>query len=178
MKAIADFDKVSEVTERKSVPAGGYVCVVTAVQDVPDKEYLKVEFDVAEGEYKGYGLDMMEKHGFNPLKMVKSYKESAKGFFKRFISSIERSNGGYTWNWDEYSLIGKRFGAVLGEEQYRKNSGDIGTRLYCDREMPVQRIKDGDFDVPALKTLPGHAPADKANLHPVQLSDKELEDLF
>lgn len=178
MRKIDDFDKVSEVTERKSVPAGGYVCKVTAVEDVPDKEYLKVEFDIVEGEYANHGMEMLERHGFNPLKMVKSYKESAKGFFKRFISSIERSNGGYTWNWDEYSLIGKRFGAVLGEEQYRKSNGDIGTRLYVDREMPVQRIKDGDFDVPALKALPGHAPADRAKLQPVQLSDKELEDLF
>ena len=182
MRKIEDFDKVSEtVNERKSPPAGGYVCTVFAVLDVPEKEYLKVEFDIAEGEYKDYGVATLERAGFNPLKMVKSYKESAKGFFKRFISAVEKSNPGYTWNWDEHTLVGKRFGAVLGEEQYRKNSGDIGTRLYVDREMSVAKLKEGDFTVPELKPIPGlktAAPASTANLRPVQLTDKELEDLF
>ena len=181
MKKIENFDSVSETNDspRRNPPAGGYVCTVFAVLDVPEKEYLKMEFDIAEGEYKNYALTMLEKYGFNPLRMVKSYKESARGFFKRFISAIEKSNPGYVWNWDEATLVGKRFGAVLGEEQYRKGNGDIGTRLYVDREMSVAKLKEGAFTVPELKTLPGTAaPASSSVLRPVQLSDKELEDLF
>lgn len=180
MKKIENFDSVTETGDnsRKSPPAGGYICTVFAVLDVPEKEYLKVEYDIAEGEYKDYGLATLERAGFNPLKMVKSYKESAKGFFKRFISAIEKSNPGYVWNWDEATLVGKRFGAVLGEEEYRKANGDIRTRLFVDREMPVSRIREGDFTVPELKKLPGTHPAAASALRPVQLSDKELEDLF
>ena len=51
MKKI-DWNNVKE--NGSQLPAGGYVCGITSVEDVPEKEYLKFEFDVAEGEYKNY----------------------------------------------------------------------------------------------------------------------------
>ena len=34
--------------------AGAYICKITDVEDIKDKEYLKVYYDCAEGDFKGY----------------------------------------------------------------------------------------------------------------------------
>ena len=180
MKAIDDFANIKESGNRdaKSLPAGGYVCSVWSVTDVPDKEYLRIEFDIVEGEYKNYGVEMMERYGFNPLKVVRSYKKSAVGFFKHFISTVEKSNPGYHWDWDERTLVGKKFGAVLGLEQYVKKNGDISTRIYLDRETPVDDIRRNDFRIPPLKTLPGHEPSPAPQKDRSAMTDAEIEELF
>lgn len=38
--------------------------------------------------------------------------------FKTFTTSIEKSNPGYTWNWQEDTLVGKKFGGVFGYEEF------------------------------------------------------------
>ena len=50
-------------------------------------------------------------------------------------------------------MKGKRIGVVLGEEEYRKEDGTVGTRLYVAAVRSVKAIQDGDFKVPALKKL-------------------------
>lgn len=183
MKKIDNFENVSEASEIQRMPAGGYVCRVWSVEDVPEKEYLKIQYDIAEGTWKDYAANTMERAGFWPLSMIKSYKKAAAGFFKRFIAAVEKSNGNFVWNWDETALEGRLFGAVVGEEQYTKNSGDIGTRFYVDREMAASRIREGDFSVPELKTLPGHgttppAFSSYAERDRSQMTDAEIEELF
>ena len=42
-----DWDNVKEAKGFEKLPMGGYVCGITAVEDVPDKEQLKFEFDIA-----------------------------------------------------------------------------------------------------------------------------------
>jgi len=46
-------------------------------------------------------------------------------------------------------------GVILGEEEYRKNNGEIGTRLYVNQVRSIQAIQDGTFNVPELKKLAG-----------------------
>ena len=49
MKPIKNIDSIQEAGEGgKRLPAGGYVCKYTDVQDDPKKEYLYMEFDIAE----------------------------------------------------------------------------------------------------------------------------------
>ena len=47
---------------------------------------------------------------------IRSYKTNALPFFKGFITAVEKTNPGYTWDWDEKKLIGKNVIAVFGEE--------------------------------------------------------------
>ena len=58
-----DWQNVEEVKEYVRVAPGGYVCVITAVEDVPDKEYLRIEYDIAEGENKGYYKALYDSKG-------------------------------------------------------------------------------------------------------------------
>ena len=45
---------VKETTDFTRLPAGGYVCKYTFVEDRPEKEYLYMEFDIAKGEFAGH----------------------------------------------------------------------------------------------------------------------------
>lgn len=51
------------------------------------------------------------------------------------------------------TLKAKTIGKMLDEEEYQKNDGSTGTRLYVVAARSVQAIRDGDFTVPAKKLL-------------------------
>lgn len=157
MKAL-DLSNVTEAGSSNSLKAGGYVCKYTNVEDVADKEYLYMEFDIAEGEYKDYYDKLELQHGFWGGRCYRSYKEKALPMFKRMCSAVTKSNPGYIFdggaqNADEKSLVGKLVGIVFGEEEYEKNNGDIGTRLYVHYECPVEDIRKGNFKTPTKKLL-------------------------
>ena len=139
--------------EYKRLVPGGYVCRITKVEDHPDKSYLYIEFDISEGEYTGYGSSCLERNGFTPLRMYRSYSDKAAGMFKGFIQNIEASNSNYHWEWKEQTLVGRLIGIVLGEEEYKKLDGSVGTRFNA-RDRSVAAIRDGKFKVPEKKTLP------------------------
>lgn len=159
MKSI-DLTNVSEASEGQSIPAGGYVARIKSVEDLPQKEYLLVQLDIAEGEYKDYYQKLHDRLGANwwGLESRRSYKPAALPFFKRFCTAVSKSNGSYIFdggrvNGDEKTLVGKLVGIILREEEYISNSGDKKTRLIIDREMSVDTIRSGKFKVPGVKLL-------------------------
>lgn len=161
MKPI-DLSNVQEASAGGSsrLPAGGYVVRIGFAEDVPAKEYIRVQYDITEGEYADYYFKRQQEH---PDWMwggviYKSYKAKALPMFKRFCSCVTRSNPGYIFdgntNADEKTLVGKKLGLVLGEEEYIGNDGTIRTRLYVATEKPIEDIRAGNFKVPQLKKLP------------------------
>lgn len=157
MKAIPDFDKVEETgNSLPAPPPGGYVCIITGVEDNPEKEYLSIVYDILEGEYKGYNTKFEERNGFPALRCIRSYKEKARGAFKGFIRTVtESGDGRLKWDWNEKRLIGQMCGFVVGEEEYRRSDGSIGVRLNTTWDnKTVQDIREGRFKVPPKKMLP------------------------
>lgn len=156
MKSI-NLTDVKEATESKRLPAGVYLCVILDVEDVTDKEYLKVTYDIMRGEYAGHFNTIRKEHPDWSWvgAYVKSYKPKALPMFKRFCTAVTKSNPGYVFdgqiNTDEKTLIGKGIGLVLGEEEYYGNDGEKRTRLYVAREFPIDDF--GNQKVPALKTV-------------------------
>lgn len=166
MKAI-DLSNVNEASEFKRVTAGAYICTITAVEDVAAKEYLKVTYDIAEGEFKGTYTKIRTE---NPDWVwvgayVKSYKPKALPMLKRFCSAVSKSNGNYVFdagnvNSDETTLVGKKIGLIFREEEYWGDDGEKKTRLKVYSEFPVseiakqrvpEKIKVSDDDMPADK---------------------------
>ena len=154
MKAL-DLANVEDRKEFSKVQPGGYICRIESVQDVVEKEYLKIEYDFAEGEHKHHYFELFQAKGFWGGRFIRSYKEKALPFFKGFITAVENSNPGYKWDNDERKLLTKFVGIVLAEEEYRKNDGKIGTRLYVDQTRSVDEIRKGNYKVPELKRLQG-----------------------
>lgn len=166
MKKI-DMTNVQEAGEFKRPGAGAYICGITKVEDVSDKEYLKVTYDIIEGEFKGYYKEMREN---NPEwawagAYVKSYKTAALPMFKRFCTAVSRSNGnfvfdGNTVNADEQTLVGKKIGLLFGEEEYYGNDGELKTRLYVVREFSIDKLNEQK--VPEIKKIKEDKPKDSS----------------
>lgn len=149
----------------KKLPAGGYIAEIKAVEDVPAKEYLKVIYDIATGEFKGfYGDDWGKEHPYAHC-MYWSYKEANKKYFKANMAAVDKTNltdfneqlkGNI---FDEKQLVGQRLGLVIGYEEYRTDRGEIRQRTYVAAVRSGQAIGQGDFTVPELKRLEDKMPS-------------------
>ena len=144
------------------LPAGGYVCKITAVTDETAKDYLSVVFDIAEGPSKGFYSDDWGKEHPLAHRFVMSYKETALGMFKGRLKAIDESNGTEfvkeaVSGLDEQKLVGKLVGLVIGYEEYESNRGDIRERSYVKEVRSIEKIRSNDFKVPELKRLEAKA---------------------
>lgn len=160
MKPLPNFKNVAISTDRGRLPDGGYVLKITDVIDEPKKEYLRIIYDIAEGPEKGRYSDEWAKDHIYAHAFIRSYKETAYGMFKAFLAAVDESNKTKfvekaETGLKESQLVGKIFGAVIGEEEYKTDLGDIKIRKYVAAVMSADRIRTGDFTVPALKPFKG-----------------------
>lgn len=161
MKALGKLYKDAEASgggDFERLPAGGYVVRITAVTDVPAKEYLDVVFDIAEGERKGFYSD--EWGASHPFAhhIILSYKETALGMFKGRLKAIDESNHtNFTETAEvglnEQALVGKLVGAIIGYEEYESNQGDVRERSYVKQLVSTEKIRGGAFKIPEVKRL-------------------------
>lgn len=153
---------VEESTPFEKLPAGGYVIRIVDVEDVADREYLNVVYDVAEGEYAGfYSDDFGQKNPWSH-RFVRSYKGNCEGMFKQFLSRLEDSNpqwtvAAWTQTCDPMNLIGLTLGAVFQFEEYTNEQGDDKERLNLVGVYSVGDIRAGNFKVPERKDNRTHA---------------------
>lgn len=147
----------------EKLPAGGYVCKIIAVQATRSQagnEMLKIYLDIAEGNYAGRFMKQ--------YKTRKEYEEQPKwpnaaifnqltggnfvGRFKGLIQTLEKTNPGFKWDWDEKKLEGLRCGAMFGEEEWcNRNTGEIRTTTKIRYICPIEGLVDRD--IPELKKL-------------------------
>lgn len=160
-----NLDGVQEFKDFKAPKAGGYVCGILKVEDVPEKEYLKIYYDIAEGEFKKYYTNLVkevEKVKDIPF-FFASYKDTALKFFKGTITAVEKSNKGFVWKDNEKDLVNKKIGLVLYEEEYIKSDGSVGSSLRVDKAHSIDAIKSGDFEVPERKCVAQSASSNVAD---------------
>ena len=176
-----DFDKFKEATESTGegtprLAAGAYVATITAVRTdwvdkrgntytSDDKEYVKLIFDIAEGEYKGiYSdpayLDVERDWAHWACLSWKNVNtnENRMSSFKGIMTAFDKSNPGFdalaAFTADKWDLfVGKQVGLVFGEEEYETNEGTIGTRLRLPNFRSVQTVREGKCKPPALKRM-------------------------
>jgi len=161
---IENWDKVeANYGEVKKLIAGGYICVILACKQEKSqsgKKMLVVNFDIAEGDFRGF---YMEKYKNAPRDMNNPVEpkwqgkyyivlegEGYEGRLKAFTTSIEESNAGYTWDWNEENLKGKLFGGIFREEEYVYN-GEVRTNAKLWQVRSVKTIREGNFEVPRKK---------------------------
>lgn len=182
MKKIENFEEIKASGDFDPLKPGGYICTVMNAKDESDKEYLKILFDVAEGEFADYYRNLYKAMNFWGGSFIRSYKEKALSMFKGFIKAVEESNVGYVWNWDESTLKGKKVGLILQEEEYvptgGTHAGELRTRLIVQKVVNVETIKSGNFKVPELKKLDKYtAPTVQTQptaTQPVNISNDDL----
>lgn len=149
--------------EVQQLPAGLYVCSIVQVTETQTKNgdpQIAILFDVAEGEHKGFYKAQYEaSRGQENAKWKGVHRQRMTGtglpHFKGIITSIEKSNPGFSFQFDkegnEKTLVGKKFGAVMGREQFRAQDGSLkfSTKIFQIRSL--EGLKEAE--VPADKLL-------------------------
>lgn len=159
MNAIKNWDKVKASGDFERLVPGGYICEIKAVSDNSDKQYLKISYDITEGNFAGYWGNYEERSGNWRGNFYRSYKESAAGMFKGFINAVEASNEGFSWNWKEQELVGKKIGLVIGDEEYIANDGSVGTWPKVRTVKSVEAIRNGKFRIPETTKVDAEIPS-------------------
>ena len=154
MEIIKDFDKVEAkgMEDFKTLPIGAYECVIKDARinhnEQSGKDTFKVSIDIASGEYKDYFQKMYEadtridrKWNNNAVKYL-SYTGDNVAYFKGFLTVIENSNVGYTWDWDETKLKGKKVCGVFQYEEYERQDGTKGVKVRLSKFRSLDKMKD------------------------------------
>ena len=174
------YDEAQAYTgEFSQLPAGLYVCTILGAKQVEHngRPRFVMQFDIAEGEQK----DFYQKQ----YRMAKQTDQNARyrgvhnqymdgsglPFFKGLMTSVEKSNSGYRFPWgtkgNEKTLAGKKFGAVMGREEFLTPEGQkrMATKIVQirsvdglkDAKVPEDRLLE---DAPAAAPAPQYGPAD------------------
>ena len=166
MEIIKDFDKIEAkgMDDFRSLPIGAYECVIMDARvnhnEQSGKDTFKVSVDIASGEFKDYFRKMYEndtridrKWNNNAIRYL-AYKGDNVAFFKGFIKTIENSNIGYTWDWDETKLKGKKVCGVFQYEQYEKQDGTKGIKVRLNKFRSLDKLKEIEVS-DSIKMLDG-----------------------
>lgn len=139
--------------ESTRLPVGGYICKITGVTDLPEKEYLRIEFDIADGPHKGYFAESYQRFGYWGGSTIRSYKETARSMFNGFVQAVENSNPGYKWDWNEKGLVGKLIGVVIGEREYLNKANEIRIGIQAAQIRSIDIIREGKYKPTELRRL-------------------------
>lgn len=105
---------------------GGYVAIIRKVTDVADKSFLEIEYDIAEGEKKGIAVNSYERFGNWFYKFRVYYTQKSLGFFKHFISAVEKTNPNFTFDFNNINcLVNRGVGIIVGIRQYYGQDGTL-----------------------------------------------------
>lgn len=166
MEPIKDFDKVEAkgMDDFRGLPIGAYECVIKDARlnhnEETGKNTLKISIDIASGEYKDYFLKAYEtdtridrKWNNNAIRYI-AYEGDNVAFFKGFITTVENSNIGYKWNWEESTLKGKKVCGVFQYEEYEKQDGTKGIKVRLSKFRSLDKLKDIEVS-DSIKMLDG-----------------------
>ena len=154
MKVIENWSEVEAkgMEDFKALPIGAYECIIRKAEIYKNpnsgKESFKVEVDIASGEYKGY----FQKRFDNNTNSAKTWDNNSTrylafqgdniAYFKGFITCVENSNPGYTWDWDETKLTGKKICGVYQYEEYEKQDGTKAVKVRLNKFRSLDKMKD------------------------------------
>ena len=72
---------------------------------------------------------------------------------EHFVFDADELMGKYRISGVPICEKGKLVGIILGEEEYQANDGSIKTKLVVSKFTSIDKIRDGDFEIPPKKLL-------------------------
>lgn len=164
------YEEAQVRQNRPHLNVGGYVCKIVKVilkMTRTNLPMLELYFDIAEGDNKGffqndYNLQTDDKKWRGVYRMFlpnpEDYEKNKDrynanvGRYKTLITCIEKSNKGFTYNFQEASLVNKLVGVIFGLEEW-EYMGKQGYSVKPRFIRSVDTIRSGDFKVPKPKNL-------------------------
>ena len=142
-------------------PVGAYVAEIKKVRFLPkdplenrERDVIELMMDITEGEYAGrytafyqeqkerFGDTVKYKGIFKLVAPLENDEDWRKRTFEGNLWCVEQSNNGYTWDWDEQKLAGKKVGISVRERLYTYNDKDRSTTEIAKFET-VDDVKNG-----------------------------------
>lgn len=179
MKKFAGYEeaRTNEFENRERLQLGPHRCkiieakvVQLKTQDGKTFDQLQLRIDIAEpDEQAGFfnrkfqedaKVDALKAKwkGYYTLTVPEDNSEQfIKDNFKTLITSVEKSNPGYKWNWEENTLVGKEFCGVFGLEEFVNLEGTTISFARCRFVRSTENM-------------------DKIPIPKVRLADKSLMD--
>ncbi len=165
MEKVQGYEEAQAITgEYERLEAGGYICKIISAKEEKsksNKRMLVIALDITEGDKKDFFRKRFDDDSRTDKKWPSGaiYRQmlegdKAAGFLKGLMTSLEASNEGFKWAWDEKKLANLKCGAIFGEEEYEKMDGSVGITTKVKFIRTVKAIQDGSFKVPELKKLP------------------------
>ena len=140
-------------------PAGCYVAEIKEVRTVPadsrnPRDTIELMIEITEGEYAGrymaFYQEQKERFGDNtkykgifrltaPLENDEDWRRRT---FEGNLWCVEQSNAGYSWDWDEKKLKGKKVGINVRNRLYTYNDKERST-TEIGRFETVDDVRNG-----------------------------------
>lgn len=181
MKQFNGYDEAKKAAQYQGgekLPKGAYVADILGVKletgTNGNSDRLHIQFDIAEGEYKGFFKKQYEANN-NDDKKYKgkvvlwlpkddgSEKDQwTKNSFAKWPNALEESNEGYTWDWDEQKWKGKKIGLVFGETGNIIEGKEV---VYTEVRYPasVQAVREGKAGEAKFKAKNGYGEVKTSN---------------
>ena len=165
MKAFNGLEIKKSVSASEPLPAGGYVAKIlnAKVEEYSWGEVLVISFDIAEGEYKDFFSKQYKENTREDKKWKGNFRltvpqesnqyfDSQKRTFGNAIWSIEESNPGYHWDWNEAALKGKMVGVLFRDREW-EIEGKTGITTEACTFVSVEDVRTNNFKMPKPKML-------------------------
>lgn len=168
LKKPNNYDEVQINQDFEKLELGGHKGVIIKAEeytsDVSGKTSLKVYVDTAKDDKqpgyfkKQYDNDTREdkKYPNGAIKYVSlGDSETQVKMLKAFITAVENSNNGYTFDWKKEvdQLKGKKVGLIFGLEEYTKQDGSTGTVTKLNQFRSIDKVDNAL--IPRVKLLDG-----------------------
>lgn len=139
-------------------PAAGPVILgVTRVYVQKNKnqeDQLVLFLDIAAGPFKNFFRQQSER--FNADRYLRFYQNvegESLSHFKGVITAFEESNVGFKFDWNEETLVHKKIGGNLREEEFMRRDNSIGTNLRVAYLCSIRSVEAGEHKVQPVKKL-------------------------
>lgn len=159
MERINNWNEVEAkgMEDFKSLPIGAYECIIkdARIHKNPDngKETLKVSIDIATGEYKDYfqkrydnNTNTDKKWDNNAVRYL-AFQGDNVSYFKGFITCVENSNVGYTWDWEETNLKNKKICGVFQYEEYEKQDSSKAVKVRLSKFRSLDKMQEAKYNL-------------------------------
>lgn len=186
MKKFGGYDeakKNAQYSASEKLPAGAYVARIMGVRyeagEDGKSDRIAVQFDIEEGEFKNFFKNQYDANTsedkkwkgratvYVPTDDGSERDGWTKNAFAKWTNSLEDSNPGYAWDWDENKWKGKLIGLVF------RNAGTVieGREVtYTEVAFPIdiKTVKDGKAPEAKFKARNGYTGNGASSSAPAQ----------
>lgn len=162
------YDDVQVNLDYERIELGGHRGVIKSVEEytssVSGNTSLKVEVDTSSDDRQPNFFQKqfnenpnMDKKWSNGATKYVSLKEDENcvKMLKAFITAVENSNNGFTYDWNKEvsQLNGKRVGLLFGLEEYENDKGEVKTATKLNSFRSIDKVEE--LKIPKVRLIDG-----------------------